>query len=80
MSQYYPIDKEDPDYGGKVRVYLVKLKEMKKIWIPPVTKDDSGSSENTEEDSTENKGDIDVDIYDLSDSNSEDDDYKGSGN
>ena len=77
MSQHYPIDKEYPDYGEKVRVYRMKLKEMKKIWILPVTKDNSSSRENTEEDSTENKGDIDVDIYDLSDSISEKDDYKG---
>mmetsp|Transcript_38273 Transcript_38273/g.67175 ORF Transcript_38273/g.67175 Transcript_38273/m.67175 type:complete len:94 (-) Transcript_38273:180-461(-) len=30
MSQYYPIDKEDPDYGGKVRAYLMKVKEIKR--------------------------------------------------
>jgi len=80
MSQYYPIHKEDPDYGEKVRVYRMKIKEMKKIWIPPVTKDNSGSSENTEEDLTENKRDIDVDACDLSNSNSEEYDYKGSDN
>ena len=59
----------------------MKLKEMRKIWILPVTKDNSSSSENTEEGPTENKGDVDdVDVYDLSDSNSEEDDYKGSDN
>mmetsp|Transcript_5201 Transcript_5201/g.8184 ORF Transcript_5201/g.8184 Transcript_5201/m.8184 type:complete len:205 (+) Transcript_5201:602-1216(+) len=80
LSRYYPVDKEDPAYGEKVRVYRMKIKEMKKIWIPPVTKDNSGSSENTEEDLTENKRDIDVDACDLSNSNSEEYDYKGSDN
>ena len=80
MSQYFSIDKEDPDYGEKVIVYRMKVKETRKIWIPPKTKDNSSSSEDTEEDSTENKGDIDIDVDDLSDSNSEEDDYKGSDN
>ena len=46
MSQYYPMDKEDPDYGEKVRVYRMKLKETRKIQVLPVMKDNSSSSEN----------------------------------
>mmetsp|Transcript_22629 Transcript_22629/g.41508 ORF Transcript_22629/g.41508 Transcript_22629/m.41508 type:complete len:112 (+) Transcript_22629:374-709(+) len=80
MSQYYPIDKEDPDYGEKVRVYRMKLKEMRKMWTPPKAKADSSSSESTEEDPIENKGGIDVDVYNLSDSNSDEGVYKGSDN
>eukprot|EP00579_Thalassiosira_antarctica_P006010 CAMPEP_0201881146 /NCGR_PEP_ID=MMETSP0902-20130614/11532_1 /ASSEMBLY_ACC=CAM_ASM_000551 /TAXON_ID=420261 /ORGANISM="Thalassiosira antarctica, Strain CCMP982" /LENGTH=164 /DNA_ID=CAMNT_0048409285 /DNA_START=1268 /DNA_END=1763 /DNA_ORIENTATION=+ len=80
LSRYYPVDKEDPAYGEKVRVYRMKLKEMRKMWTPPKAKADSSSSESTEEDPIENKGGIDVDVYNLSDSNSDEGVYKGSDN
>ena len=51
---------------------------MMKMWTPSITKADSSSTESTEEDPIENKGEIDVDVYNLTDSNSDEGVYKGS--